>query len=331
MAENLLDLTVILVIGRHRERAARALASVLGQDGIGRFEVLVADLDPGCGPIVGAGHPAVRFLPMPPATLFGTARAEALGQARGRIIAFLEEHARAEPGWARALLAAHAGGGWASVGPTVYNANPGVGLSDVIGLISYGLFYPTEGESTADGDRPFESEVLPGHNSSFQREILQRYEHELAAWFMNDNVLFTRLRQDGHRLAVAPGARVSHLNEVGLIPVMYAYFHYHRIYGCRRARVFNWSIVRQAAYVVLAPAIPLYFFAKFGRYLWRMRRSDLPFLLRHAPSVYLMQLAAAVGQAIGILIGVGHSDLLFTHCEVNAPRPWRTPLGDLAA
>jgi GT2 family glycosyltransferase len=319
------ELSVILVVGSRRDRASRALASLLAQEGIDRMEILLADLDPEGEVIAGIDHPWVRVLPMSPEVVFGEARRRAVVEARAEIVAFLEEHALAEPGWAEAILAAHGTGSWASVGPRVRNGNPGVGLSDIIGLISYGLFYP--GEERDEG--VLERDVLPGHNSSFRRDVLLGYGADLGHLLMNDNLLFARLRRDGQRLALAPAIKIRHFNEVGLGPLMRAYFHYHRIYGNRRAEILGWSPFRRWIYILLAPAMPVYFLVKFGRHLAGSNRRYLPLLLRHIPSVYLMQLAAGVGQALGLALGVGGSELVFTRCEVEAPRPWRDAGGVL--
>ena len=120
------DLSVLLVVGERRDRAVRALASVLSQDALDRLEILLLDLAPGePAPLPGSGHPW-----LPPAS-------------------------RAE----------HA--------------------------------------------------MLPGHNSSFKRDLLLAYGPGLEDLLRAEIVLHTRLHRDGHRLLLEPAAKFEHVSSPG--------------------------------------------------------------------------------------------------------------------
>src|SRR5690242_14508964 len=103
-------LSVILVVGERRDRAVRALASVLSQEALDRLEILLLDLAPGePAPLPGSDHPVLRVVRMPPETLFSAAKAHGVRLAAAPVVVFLEEHCRARPGWAAALIEAHRG------------------------------------------------------------------------------------------------------------------------------------------------------------------------------------------------------------------------------
>lgn len=271
-------------------------------------------LDLADGPLPEADHPAVEVLALPPETTFGEARRLGVLRARAPVVAFLEEHARACPGWAAALLRAHRGP-WAAVGPVVESGNPGRGHSEVVGLMSYGRCRPPQ-------DAASTTRWLPGQNSSLRRSVLLAYGQDLAWMLMNDNLLFARLVRDGHRLTFAPDARIRHYDEATLAATVPSFFHYHRLYGHRRANLFGWTAARRLTYVLASPAIPLYFLVKLDRYLARDgRAAERALLWRQAPFVYLCQLAGALGQAAGLLGGPGDSALAFTRYEVDGDRP----------
>jgi hypothetical protein len=79
------ELSVILVVGERRDRAAGALLSLLSQDAVERMEILFFDLAPGePPPLPGSDHPAVRRLRLPADTLFSAAKAEGVRRAAGR-------------------------------------------------------------------------------------------------------------------------------------------------------------------------------------------------------------------------------------------------------
>ena len=121
--------SVVMMVGRQRDRAARALASILEQDGIERCEVMVID--------AARGTPAAARL-RPPSGGTSSRQRPALRrrlpasiqQARAPVVAFLEEHAIALPGWLRGVEAVFADPTVAGAGGEVDNLNPGVGISD---------------------------------------------------------------------------------------------------------------------------------------------------------------------------------------------------------
>ena len=190
------ELTIILVVGERRDRAVGALVSVLAQDAAGRLEVLLMDLGPGePPPIPGSDHPAVRTVKLPPDTLFSAAKARAIRMAAAPVVVFLEEHCRVHPGWAQALIEAHRGP-WAGVGAEVHNGNPEVALSRMIQVLNYLWWLPPA--------RRAEFDMLPGHNSSFKRDVLLAYGAELDELLRAEiptpaSPLFYRRRVPGRR------------------------------------------------------------------------------------------------------------------------------------
>jgi GT2 family glycosyltransferase len=309
------ELSAVVVVGSLRERAGDCLRSLLDQ-GLGdRLEVLLVDVaGAGAPPVAGSEAPAVRVLDRPPSTTFAQARAGAVRAARGAVVVFLEEHARALPGFAEALLAAHAGP-YAGVGPAVVNGNPGVGKSDIAGLLAYGYFYPP--------CRRAEVEFLAGHNASFKRDALLALGSDLDRLLRADLVLHGRLRRLGLRLLVEPAAVLAHRNEVTLRSRARGIFLWYRNYAVLRAAEEGWSVARRLVYAAATPIVPFYFLAHFSRFLARERRGYLGLLLRHLPFALASVLAGAAGQALGLLLGSGDAEALFSRFELTASRPAR--------
>jgi hypothetical protein len=308
-------LSVVVVVGELRERAGDCLRSLLDQ-GLGeRLEVLLADVaGSGTLPVPASGAPGVRVLELEPGTTFPQARACAVRAARGAVVAFLEEHAIALPGFGEALLRAHAGP-YAGVGPAVVNANPGVGKSDIAGLLAYGYFYPPCGRAEAG--------FLAGHNSSFKREALLALGGDLERLLRSDLVLQGRLLRQGHRLLFEPAAVFAHRNEVTLRSRARGIFLWYRNYAVLRAAEDRWSWTRRALYVAATPLLPLYFLAHFTCFVARERRAYLGLLLRNVPYALASMLAGAAGQALGLLLGPGDAEARFSSFELTAARPMR--------
>lgn len=312
------ELSVILVVGERRDRVVGALASVLAQDVADRLEILLFDLGPGDPPPVqGSGHPAVRVVKMPPDTLFSAAKAKAIRMASAPVVVFLEEHCRTHPGWARALIEAHRGP-WAGVGAEVHNGNPEVLLSRTIQVLNYLWWLPPAPRA--------EFEMLPGHNSSFKRDLLLAYGDELEELLRAEIVLHTRLRRDGHRLLLEPAAKFSHINESSLGSAFRGRFLFNRCYGPMRARAFGWSLPRRLFYAAAMPVFPFYTLSRLLHYAVRRRRDRLAWVIAGAPLLLAVQIASAAGHSLGLLFGTGDAEARFSHFEMNEFRRHQEPV-----
>jgi hypothetical protein len=303
------ELTVVLVVGERRERAARALASLLAQQPWPNLEVLLLDCAPGDPPpLPGSGHEAVRRVALPPSTRFAAAKALGVRLAGAPVVAFLEEHCRVAPGWAAALIAAHRGP-WAAVGAEVHNANSTFLGSRIVALMNYHPWLPPAPRS--------EHDMLPGNNVSFKRHLLLAYGDRLETLLGAEIVLHTRLRRDGHRLLLEPDARFFHLNDARIGSCARGFYLFHRCYGPARAEELDWGAARRLLYVAATPAIPLYFLARLLLQLARRRPRLVAAALAASPWMLAVQLASAVGQAAGLLFGTGDAETRFTWYELN--------------
>lgn len=306
------ELSVILVVGERRDRAVPALASVLAQDAVDRLEILLFDLAAGELPAVpGSDHPAVRIFKMPPDTLFSSAKARAIRLASAPVVVFLEEHCRTHPGWARALIEAHKGP-WAGVGAEVHNGNPEVSLSRTLQMLNYLWWLPPAPRAEFD--------MLPGHNSSFKRDLLLAYGDELEELLQAEIVLHSRLRRDGHRLLLEPAAKFSHINESSLGSAFRGRFLFNRCYGPARAKAFGWSLGRRLFYAAALPVFPFYTVTRLLQYAVRRRPEKLARVIAGAPLLFVVQLASATGHSLGLLFGTGDAEARFSHFEMNEYR-----------
>lgn len=240
----------------------------------------------------------------------GPLRADAIREATAPIVAFAEDHCFPYPDWAAALLAAHAEP-HAAVGPAVYNANPETATSWADLYLGYGRWL-------APGRRG-EVDLLPGHNSSYKRDVLIGYGEELDRLMEAETVLLWDLRRNGHTLLFEPAARVDHTNFAHFGVFIDVQWHLGRVFGATRSA--NWPLHRRVAYAAGAPLIPL---IRLGHVItagWHNRFSARRFIV--ALPVLLAGLGVdCVAQATGALFGpAGSVDRLssyeFHRNEVN--------------
>ena len=311
--------SVILLVGNRRERSARALRSVLEQEGLDEAEVLLIDAGSlGLVPLEGSDHPKVRLIRPESGGTFGSLRAMGIRGARGEIIAFIEDHVQAKAGWLRGIITAF-DGPWAAVGAEVHNANAAVGISSAIELMNYGPWIPPLVRG--------EAEMLAGNNTAYRRSELMQYDSQLNELLLSDTVLQWRLVADGHRLFAEPDMAIEHLNPTTIRTCSKAEFFYHWCFAVARANAFEWTLGAKARYVLLSPLIPWLRFARLFGLVRRKRPQGSGVSLTDWLAILLLLHAAVLGQAFGLVFGLLNADRRFTEFELHGPRPTRQMSG----
>lgn len=196
-------------------------------------------------PALVEGFFAARVVRIPVVGSVSEGNAAGVRAARGRVIAFAEDHCFPEPQWASALIEAHRAP-HAVVGPVVRNANPDTSISWADFLAGYGPWM--EG-----GHRPA-IDFLPGHNSSYKRETLHGLGGELETALDAETLLHQRLARDGASLHVEPRAVVRHVNFALADSFADAQFLNGRMFAGMRSR--NWGIGKRLFYFCASPLIP---------------------------------------------------------------------------
>lgn len=306
------DLSILLLIKDQRERAGRCLTSLLEQEGIDSAEILLMDYRAGAyPPLGGSDHPSVRQLNRYEPEPFGVARSRGVSECRAPVVAFIEDHCQAHPGWLRGLLEEHEGL-WAGIGGEVHNGNPGEGVSDVVELLNYYRWMPPARRGEAD--------LLPGHNSSYKTAVLRDYGERLQLLLRCELVLHRQLRSDGYRLLLSPKVKFSHTNEAQLSWLMRGYYLWNRMYSATMVELGQWSILKRSLWVILLPLQPAVRILKLGWYLLTARPGLLFPYLRTLPQQFIAHCSAAAGQWVGLIWGIGAAESDFLKYEVDHPR-----------
>ena len=232
----------------------------------------------------------------------GTVRSVATGNAAGvraasaPVVVFGEDHSYPQPGWAEALIDAHRGP-WAAVGPVVANANPRSAVSWADFLPGYGPWLePTPGGVVS---------YLPGHNSSYKRDLLLELGDDLDPMLNAESVLHWELGARGYELYLEPRAKTRHFNFSRLPAYLRATFLHARTFAAERARGGRWGLVRRVAYAGAWPLIPLVRVRRVFRDVSRAREHGV--LPRVLPPVALGLTVSALGEAAGYLLGPGEA------------------------
>ncbi len=313
------EITIVFITSQQRARAQRCLQRVLCQAALERAEVLLFDLAAGrLPPLDGVQHPVVRLHPADPAAGFHELRAEAVRAARGRVVAFVDDHTLVGDGWLPAVLRDF-GEGYAGVSAVPVFEQPGGGVTDILELMHYMGFENMRSRQEVDR--------LPGHNAAYRRDLLLSFGDQLPDLLSCEMLLEQRMRADGLKLLIDPAAGFVHLNIVSAYDLYQVCYLRDRVFSAMRARLSGWGIGRRLAQLAAAPLIPLLRLAKAIAHLRRTAPHKLGVLRRYAGVFLVSQFFAGIGLGMGAAFGAGDADRRFTDYELNRLR-FRMPAAD---
>jgi len=213
-------------------------------------------------------------------------------KARAPIVALTEDHSYPDERWAELFIAAHKQP-CAVVGPRMCNGNPG-------SMLSWADFYQAYGEWTHPVS-PGPVRHLPGHNSSYKRDIILAFGNELETLMEAESVLHRHLRAKGYELYLESGTCTSHLNFDTWSAWIPARYYTGRQFASTWAH--SWSWPRRLLFTAASPLIP---WVRLWRVQSRVRRGQTTeFLLRLLPIMLSGLLVEGVGHMLGYAAGAG--------------------------
>jgi glycosyl transferase family 2 len=237
---------------------------------------------------------AIRSVPIGECESVAQARAAGIFAAHAPIVVLAENHSLPSPDWAEAMIRAHQDP-WAAVGPAVNNGNSSSLISWALHFITYGRWSdPVQAGVTED---------LPGHNSSYKREILIRYDSELAALLEAETMLHADLVRNGNQLFLEPKAKTVHFSPIQFSVGIEELYHYGRMFAAARVRKLNY--IRRFFFGFASILIPWVRLRRISRDVRRSARRDL--LPRLIPVMIVMLMASAAGEMMGYWFGAGDS------------------------
>ena len=239
-----------------------------------------------------AGFAGVRVVEFDPIVPLAPARAAGVRAATAPVVFLGETHVYPHPGWAEALIRAHAQG-WVAVASAFGNANPDGALSWANLLFDYGTWM--------EGRPAGEMDDVPIYNTAFKRSVLLELA-DLDRLLAGGNELMLRLRANGHRLYFEPAARLDHLNVSR--PVSWIGERYLAGLLVADSRMHSWSRARRLLYACAWPGIALVLLSRVIEPVRHVRdREPLPG--GTFPALLAGALLSALGEAVGYVVGVG--------------------------
>lgn len=213
--------------------------------------------------------------------------------ATGDIVAIIEEHCTADPGWLQAALDAHRSGSYGAVGGPVADHDYDRLVDWTVYFCEYSISLPPVPAGAVT--------FLNGANIAYRREVLVRYDHLLANGYWEAS-LHPALLADGIELQSVPTMVVRHRG-----PFEFGYYLRQRYWFSRAfagSRAAGLGAPQRWAYCALAPLVPPLLLLRIGSRVWQKRCrpgrfvAALPFLVP-ALTVYV------AGELVGYASGPG--------------------------
>jgi hypothetical protein len=233
-----------------------------------------------------------KFVQMEEIPSIGSGFTAGIFQASAPIIALTEDHSYPDQVWAESFIKAHQSP-WAVVGPSMRNGNP-------INAVSWADYYQAYGQWN-DIQKSGKINTLPGHNSSYKRELLLAFGDELKVLMQAESILHRRLKQKGYEMAIEAETRTAHLNFFSWSSWIPARYYAGRQFAGTWA--YSWSWIRKFAYAIASPGIPWLRLWRTHKYVWKNHK------FFHSVKILFIILLGfiveAYGNFTGFLAGIG--------------------------
>ena len=216
-----------------------------------------------------------------------------INQSNAPIIALTQDHAFPDNKWAELFIKAHQQP-WAAVGPEMGNGNPNT-------MISWADFYISYGEWA----HPTSSGIvrhLPGHNSSYKRDILIKYGAGLGDLLEAESILYRRLKSSGYEFLLESGTCTQHINHAKWKSWMRKRYYQGRQFMSTWVK--SWPWFSRLLFIFTTPLIVCLRLLRLRRHICRGK--GFRFYIYLAPALLLGLLAEGIGHILGCVAGIGN-------------------------
>lgn len=274
---------------------AECVESFVNQDGGIRPQIVVLEC---CGEparaVLRSRFPEVEVIPVEGRPSIPALRSLGIARARGRMVAFTEDHCIAHPQWSQRVLQAYQCG-YSAIGGPVENGS-------VERLVDWAVFFCEYARFMGPVPRGVAAEI-PGNNSAYDRRVFEQLAPELQAevW---ESFLHARMRELGVVFYSDPEMVVDHKKYFGFGYFLSQRYHYSRSFAGMRLRGAPWW--KRLTYACASLLLPGLLLGRITATIVRKRRHWTKFMLS-LPILCLFLVSWAVGEAVGSLVGPGQS------------------------
>lgn len=290
------ELSVVLAATTDERYLGTCLDALVRQAGDVSAEVIVcARSNSPSAQLVDAKYPEVRLIVADQLSSVAELRALGVRAAYGRLIAITEDHCIPPPDWFVTIRQAHVN----HLGPAIGGA---VDNGATERLVDWAVFFCEYSNFMSPAPRGIVHD-LPGPNVSYKREALVALDVLTGTEFW-ETVVHGQVERAGETLWSDPSIRMLHRKHFATRSFLAERYHYSRSFAGRCAATI--SPMRRLGYTLLTPLLPPLLVRRISQRVLSRRRYT-PIFLRTLPYLVLFTLVWAWGEAVGYLLGPGHS------------------------
>jgi len=271
------------------------LASVFAQKNAPPYEVIMVDCrGPDNVARLARRFPDVRFIQLQKRETVPQLRRIGVEQAKGGIVAIIEEHCLADGKWLATLSSAFSHGHVAVGGPVDFRLDGR--LRD---WITYFIEYNSYLPPWPDGD----TSNVGSANAAYRKETLDSNLALLSDGYW-EATLHSKLLAEGARFRSVPGMIVYHRGPFDYLYYVRQRYLFSRAFaGARRGSL---SAAKRAVYLLAAPAIPFVLLARIGSRVFAKKCHPDKFLLS-LPLLVPAMTSYVFGEWMGYAFGPGNA------------------------
>jgi hypothetical protein len=215
-------------------------------------------------------------------------RARGMAAASGDVIALLEDHARPDPRWAAAIVAAHHAG-YAAIGGAIEN-----GIDRALNWAVYYCDFGRYQNPVPSGESLYASDA----NVSYKRAALEELRPLWQQTF-REVVVNGQLISSGRKVALRPDIVVyQHRSDLRLADALRERYIWGRSYAMTRSELL--TNARRLTYAALSPVLPGVMLYRLAVIAWSRRRHFRKFLSA-APAIAILLASWSLGEGVGYL------------------------------
>lgn len=292
-----LKVSVIMPSYNSRDTIAKSLTSLLEQDSLEPYEVIVVDSTGDDTPeMVTRAFPSVQVVAIKERKFCGAARNIGVSKARGEILALTDADCIADRNWISEIIRAHASD-CPVIGGEIDNGNPE-------SYVGWAYYFSTLTQWMPGTPRGLMRDI-PTTSLSIKRWAFEKYGPFLETNYSSDTSFNWQVVSGGQMLLFEPSIKVSHINPTRLFGVLKRAFVRGFHFALVRTQAEKLSSKQRIAYALFFPVLPFLLTWRSARrvatshkHFWRFGIS--------LPLVFLAFVLWSLGEVLGYM----HSPLL---------------------
>lgn len=220
--------------------------------------------------------------------LYDLCTARGLKEAKGEIVALLEDYGIPEPDWCTQVLKAHKLP-YAVIGGAVEHSGKGI-LNWAVFFLDFGRYHPPLKEGS--------THYLTDINISYKREILDSIRDTWQNEY-NEVIVNWALINRQHVLWLRPQIVVcQNRGQLILRDLLTERYYWGLIFGRKRAQ--QSRVSSRLAYFLFCPLLPFLFIMRLARKVFSAKRNRLEFI-QSLPCIFLLAIPWSIGEMVGTL------------------------------